>query len=707
MVSVELILAILVSSLLILLILRRGTPKILLALTTVVVIASWLFVAVGWVTDRWTPRLSFTLPDLRFIAVGAILSGILILLGNMLNKKAGQSLTIVLAAIWLAAGMGWWAGEWSGILAITMPSLMILIVGLLALPPFVLPVPPLPWKWTTVGALLYAFVWLVCVWTDWVEMDIMAFWVYLQGFLLIFRPAFPIGNIRGFIPLGLFAVYGLLALTIWRGFGGFDLSTRNLLVLTQGLLTLSCYVLPVIGQTASWALGLSVFYGLGYISVMALGRIEASLSNFFILFLGVAAIERFLVAERQDVDRQISSVTIWSVTYSVTILRATLWALFALYALIWFIGVITGDLDADGFGLLTFVIGSGAIFLPGSIRASDNWRAFKALITFNLGTNYPFQAVKGRKLVTRAAGNPFSQLLAGPGIILSDADHAIVIYRGGVFGRVAPPGVTFTDPFEFVNEIVDLRPQFRSTPPVTVTTKDGIEVSVVTFTPVRVAADRRAPELGDSFPYDAEAIRKAVHAQLVAQGNDEKQGWDNLVRQACEQVMRDIVAEKTLDELCGLLPRIEIAAQMRNGVRQQIQQKDWGLELIAGGIGDFTPPDEVIRQRIEHWKARWESKIVSLEAEAEAEERRMIERARAAAQKELLVRITQGLEPLATPGSAKRERLMVTVISLLEALEREGASDPALALQAVPQIRATQQWLMGQESAGKSRSGET
>jgi regulator of protease activity HflC (stomatin/prohibitin superfamily) len=349
---------------------------------------------------------------------------------------------------------------------------------------------------------------------------------------------------------------------------------------------------------------------------------------------------------------------------------------------------------------LTFGTGSIAIFMPLFVKASENWETFKAIITYNLGTNYPYMAVPLRVLVTRAAGNAFRRLLAGPGIVLTSAEHAVVVYSGDSFKRVSPPGVTFTQWTEQVQEVVDLRPQTRSVPPVTAKTKDGIDVEVIAFTPLRIATNGQQLELGRSFPYDGDAIYKAVHTQPVGEEDGQEQGWDKLVRQTCERAVRDIIAEYDLDELRyvpGRDPRAEIAARMRDAVREQA--KEWGLELIGGGISNLTPPQKVIDQRIENWKAHWELKIKTLEAEAEAEERRKLEIARAEAQMEMILRITQGLDQFPALEPERWDELVA--LRLLEAIGQT-ASDLS---QADEPVR-TVQGLLGSTSSKQPTSGE-
>jgi regulator of protease activity HflC (stomatin/prohibitin superfamily) len=619
----------------------------------------------------------------------------------------------VMAAVWLAAGLGWVAGAWSGILAITVPSLIILLSGLLTLPSHVLPVPPLPWKGPTVAAFLYTLVWLLSLWAGWLEMDVIGLLVLLPGLLVIFRPAFPMENAQPLVAAILLGAYGFIVFLIWAVLRGFEINNaRNLLVLVQGVLALSCYLLPMTGKGRSWILQLALLYGMACLAVISLGLIDATLTNSIILLVGLLAVLRFLVPNKDEAEQWAEYLESHADTRLTKALQQYVWRrssaddgalevirrtismmqdlvvalIFFSYALAWAVGLALEDLSVTWLNVLIFTTGLAAIFLPVFVKPTKNWEALKAIITYNLGTNYPYVAVPFREVVTRAEGNAFRRLLAGPGVVLTAADHAVAVSSGDNFRRVSSPGVTFTHRMEQVQEVVDLRPQVRIMSPVVAKTKDGIDVDVDVFVTFRVATNGKEPELGRSFPYDEATIHKVVHAQRVDRHVGRKQGWDRLVRQACERAVRDIVAEYKLDELSSLYdpardPRAEVAVRMRDKVRAQIEE--WGLELLGGGIGNFTPPQRVIEQRIEHWKAHWERKIRNLEAEAEADERRRIEIARAEAQMEMILRLTEGLEQLATLEPDRWNELIA--LRLLDVIGQAGAGDLGL----VPQLGST------------------
>jgi hypothetical protein len=310
-----------------------------------------------------------------------------------------------------------------------------------------------------------------------------------------------------------------------------------------------------------------------------------------------------------------------------------------------------GHLIAGPVGLLTItvpatllfwsalLIGAGWFVLPidadeeAPVTIQTRLQAIKSVLTFILNTNYPYVALLDRETVTRVDGSRFNALFAGPGIILTGPDHAAAIWTGYDFKRVGTPGLSFTGPFECIRESLDLRPQLRAFK-VEATTKDGIPVSVLTFVPHRLDPDLKTscPELqlGASFPYDEDNIAKVlqhetVEYQRVGQGPQQSESrergtWDTLVPRKAEEILTNILAEYTFDELCAPFdrtrdPRTEIRTRFIDTLTEDVAP--WGIEVIGGGISNINPPfkgawssDTVWRTRIENWRIAWARRML-------------------------------------------------------------------------------------------------
>lgn len=270
--------------------------------------------------------------------------------------------------------------------------------------------------------------------------------------------------------------------------------------------------------------------------------------------------------------------------------------------------------------------------------------AFRSLLTFSLGTNYPYHVMKDRKLEERVPGNAYRSFLAGPGIVLTGCDHVVVLTDGTNVKVPEEPGLTFTDRFEVVQRVIDLRPQLRSFF-VEARTLDGILTRVLTFIPFRINWGGQKPEMGRPFPFQRRAVFRAVTNELVEQQLDVKHDWDKQVEIVATRIMRDIICRYRFDDLClALGPYVEGAEDIfsryaadegafpqipkrdpRYRIRDELvsrlkrEMKPYGIEVIGGGISNLLPVDRaLIQRRIDNWRTKWQSRIRAVEAESRA-----------------------------------------------------------------------------------------
>lgn len=278
------------------------------------------------------------------------------------------------------------------------------------------------------------------------------------------------------------------------------------------------------------------------------------------------------------------------------------------------------------------------------IQKGQGLLAFRSLLTFTLGTNYPYYVIEDwrnqqtctkDKAPPRVPGDPFGQFFAGPGIVLNDCNHLAVFTNGSKF-TIAPPGLSFTALFDQLYADVDLRPQLR-VDTISAETQDGIIVSVLFFTPHKVGTGGRQPALGESYPFDENAVLQAVCQQAVmehkwqrdpqtkaATENIRKIPYDELVLMMAPHILKDIIVKYTCNQLhTPGDPRVEIAAEFRKRLKETMTPL--GIEMIGGGISNIMPPEAVIEQRIKNWEAEWKRRIEMELGEMEAETTRLLE----------------------------------------------------------------------------------
>jgi len=323
-------------------------------------------------------------------------------------------------------------------------------------------------------------------------------------------------------------------------------------------------------------------------------------------------------------------------------------------------------------------------------------QAFRSLITFALGTNYPYYVIEDWKTQEnkdqekpdpRVPGNAFSQFLAGPGIILNDCNHVAVTTTGFRL-RVVPPGLSFTEKYEDLYAVVDLRPQLRVHEGIKAETQDGITVTIFTFFPHRIGADGQQPTLGRSYPFNRDAVLDAVFRRTLiehkwerdenkqAREDISKTPWDELVLIIGPPILKEIILNYTCNGLYAPGdPRVEIAKTFRERMREAM--RPYGIEMVGGGISDIMPPDKIVEQRIQNWAASWQRRIEIEIGRTKAERILQLAPVWTQAQLKMMVTLTRILEREAVQLSD--EALVFQLIDALTMVEpgEEPAQLPA------------------------------
>lgn len=362
-----------------------------------------------------------------------------------------------------------------------------------------------------------------------------------------------------------------------------------------------------------------------------------------------------------------------------------------LWLLMWLFFVAMGEFRA-ALVLLVSTIATGAVLLVGLRLTSDyllpiprpdretRRKVLDLLRDHIMGVNYPAYIVTDEpyeedKVEERIPGDKLSRLAIGPGLILSDCDHAVAVFDGFKFKGVHGPGVIFTKYGDRILQTIDLRPQFRGFM-VEALTKDGIKVKVPAAIAIQVDPHDKTPKLGEPLPYSKSAAFKALHAQRVEHQGDEpqKSEWASLAREIAERVLQDIISTYRFDDLYGPYqpggdpPRKAISAKFSAQTAAELEPL--GIHLIGGGLNNIQPADSAVYlKRASSWQADWMRKTMLKQAEGQAEWLRTVERARADAQVDLILRLGRQLEELsAKGGELNPEATLRLLVSVLEGL---------------------------------------
>ena len=117
--------------------------------------------------------------------------------------------------------------------------------------------------------------------------------------------------------------------------------------------------------------------------------------------------------------------------------------------------------------------------------------------------------------------------------------------------------------------------------------------------------------------------------------------------------------------------------------------------MIKVELGDIKVEDKIVQQRIEAWQSLWKRWAREREAEGEAERLQYVEAAKAQAQADMIVSITQAFQSLTEAGAVIPSQLVL--LRMFEVLKRS-SYDPQTGILFLPS-EVLKTWQLVQEMA--------
>jgi len=326
-----------------------------------------------------------------------------------------------------------------------------------------------------------------------------------------------------------------------------------------------------------------------------------------------------------------------------------------------------------------------AIFLLPVIPTDHEQRdlAGRTLRAYAWGLNRPFYREEFGELQKSEEGRPKPSGLivpeGGPGLVTTSSHYAIPLTAGTRDTRVGGHGLVFTGPGERPRTLVDLRPQSRSQM-IHALTRDGIPVK--TKVSVTAQIDREGAEGDWLYPFEPEAVFAAIQTHGVGPeggGEEAKLGWEQIAVNRAADLAQDAIARTLLDRLLasedegGDPPYKTLSGEIEKELATAM--KPHGIEVLGAGLGTIEVEDEeVLKQRVESWRASWERRRLERKAQGDAETTRMIEEARADAQRQMVAAINEAFQQLADTGTPVPAH--VIALRFIDVLEDVAASQP-------------------------------
>lgn len=283
--------------------------------------------------------------------------------------------------------------------------------------------------------------------------------------------------------------------------------------------------------------------------------------------------------------------------------------------------------------------------LPLRKGRSEWWLAAQALWGFAIDQTRPYYGMKGNELVELKKGELLTRF-TGPGIILLTGNHAVALSEGTNYTRVDGPGLVFTRRKERPLSLMDLRPQIRPGD-VEATTQDGIQVKTRVFVPFRVKGSGKSSVKGGEYPYNISEPNIFLAIRSTEINSNRSEPVDEVILNKAVTLVRDELAALRLDGLWGLDaqgkgPQARLQEKIRSKLKEFADRR--GIELLGAGLNPIEAPEKIIDQRIRSWQAAWIEQMMRTRSEGDADVLREMGKARAQAQRDLIMGILAGLD---------------------------------------------------------------
>jgi regulator of protease activity HflC (stomatin/prohibitin superfamily) len=289
------------------------------------------------------------------------------------------------------------------------------------------------------------------------------------------------------------------------------------------------------------------------------------------------------------------------------------------------------------------------------------------------------------------------QMFGGPGTLVVQEGHAVILEKTGKLSRVVGRGITSLGPYERVSMVVPLRARTEHVSVKEVATKDHVllqEFEFWVFHKVNPGSDGKVTRDGQ-FTYNKGVLLKDVWS---TNGAD----WRGAVQAVSETAARDVVGRYDLDQI------VPISDSFRKDFKEKLKQEInrvaegfMGVTVIAVDIGRVGIPQAAEGLLMEKWTAEWQKFI----SDTRAQTKKGADRYEAEAEAATLGIMAQTFRGLL--GDQLRPQDMIA-IRFIEHLEKRGgaASGPSGAeFETLLQLRTMRELesLSSSESQGAER----
>jgi len=316
-----------------------------------------------------------------------------------------------------------------------------------------------------------------------------------------------------------------------------------------------------------------------------------------------------------------------------------------------------------------------------------NYRLFgksKLPPPLNMLSQFEYIIIKDSEIIKRDEWPAWSACnLGGPINLIVFDGCALYLERGNRFSRIVGPGedIPFLEWYETIKYVVDLRPKVK-TGTFDVWTKDGIKIILTAQIECRIGdPSKNDPINGIVYPFDPIAVKKAVERyslrwQKREEGEPSEFTWTDAAWGQVTGIVPGYVGSRTLDDLfiadrkSGQILSPVSVDEIKTKLNSATQT--FGVFIMDFQILKVDMPEQVYEHQKDQWKTERQSIDTIIDGQTKAFHIRSHEKARADAQRDLIISITDGLKKNRSGQYAES-----LILSLSEILDNS-LSDPLM-----------------------------
>lgn len=256
--------------------------------------------------------------------------------------------------------------------------------------------------------------------------------------------------------------------------------------------------------------------------------------------------------------------------------------------------------------------------------------------------------------------------LGGPGELIVQQGHAVVLTKNGMVSNLALSGLTWIKPFEVIAMVVPLYLRSEQVKVQNVLTRDRVviqEIEILVWH--KVDASPEHAQLQDGiYAYNPLKIVENVWAPG-------KTDWRDAIKAVTERMTREVCGRYPLDFFMPLAEgrRTEFRDVLQGAI-QEVATK-FAVVVSALDVGRVDLPRDIQEQLNARWGAILEYEVLNQRAETE----RDIQIKRAQARMQTIQAVTSALRQINDSGASASDLVALEFIDHLEKQANAGTSD--------------------------------